>query len=482
MIRQLFLFLVAVFALLSPATANERPNILFLFSDDQAVETIGAYGLADIDTPNLDRLVAEGVSFTRAYNMGSWSGAVCVASRHMLNTGAFLWRAQAYSESLGKNGKASAGMPDLEEKGEMWSQLMAKAGYDTYFTGKWHVKADATKIFDLASNVRGGMPKDVEEGYNRPVQGLPDPWSPSDPKHGGFWEGGRHWSEVVADDAESFLRLAAESENPFFMYVAFNAPHDPRQAPKEYIDRYPLDRIAVPENFLPEYPYKDGIDNRPSLRDERLAPFPRTEFAVQVHRQEYFAIVSHMDAQIGRILDALEKSGKRDNTWIFFTSDHGLAVGRHGLFGKQNLFEHSTRVPLLMIGPGVAAGESVEEPVYLQDVMPTTLELAGADRPAQVEFRSLIPVSKGAKGYDGVYGAYLESQRSITTGNWKLVLYPKVPKVLLFDLESDPLEANDVSGVNPEKVSDLFGSLLKLQAEMGDGLDLAKSFPDLAGR
>ncbi|MDC3353397.1 sulfatase-like hydrolase/transferase, partial [Verrucomicrobiales bacterium] len=304
-------------------SAAEKPNILFLFADDQCFETIGALGLTDIETPNLDRLVERGTTFTRAYNMGSWSGAVCVASRHMLNTGAFVWHAQKISENIGKAKPQHADWPDFPKENLMWSQLMKSGGYDTYFTGKWHVRAKAEQIFDVSRNVRGGMPKQTPEGYNRPTQGVPDTWSPYDPKFGGFWEGGTHWSEVVADDAIDFLKMAKTETNPFFMYISFNAPHDPRQAPKFFIDKYPLDRIEVPANFLPEYPYKDQIDNRPGLRDEKLAPFPRTEYAVQVHRQEYFAIITHMDEQIGRILDHLEATGQDENTYIFFSADHG---------------------------------------------------------------------------------------------------------------------------------------------------------------
>lgn len=461
--------------------AKEKPNILFIFADDQCYETISAFGMTDIDTPNLDKLVERGTTFTHAYNMGSWSGAVCVASRHMLNTGAFVWKAEKIADNIGKKELPHPEWPDFQEQGLMWSQLMQSGGYTTYFTGKWHVKAKPETIFDVVKNVRGGMPAQTEEGYNRPTQGVPDKWSPYDESFGGFWEGGTHWSEVTANDAVEFLSMAESDENPFFMYVAFNAPHDPRQAPKEFVDMYPEDRILIPENFLPVYPYHEKIDNRPSLRDERLAPFPRTEFAVRVHRQEYYAIITHMDAQIGRILDALDASGQADNTYIFFTADHGLAVGHHGLIGKQNLFDHSVRVPFMMVGPDVDAGQSNDSLIYLQDVMPTSLELGGIEKPEHVQFDSLLPVLAGeSDGYDAIYGGYLKSQRSIVKDRFKLVLYPNVPKVLLFDLESDPSEMEDVSGKYPEKVQLLFSELQELAKQTGDHLDLKASFPDLA--
>lgn len=471
-----FLFILVT----SITFSDEKPNILFLFSDDQCFETIGAFGMTDIETPNLDRLVKEGTTFTHAYNMGGWNGAICVASRHMLNTGAFVWHAHKISENIRKKTPSNNGWPDFQKENLMWSQLMEKVGYETYFTGKWHVKAKPEEIFTVARNVRGGMPNQTPAGYNRPVEGEPDPWSPFDPKFEGFWKGGKHWSEVVADDAIDFLSMAKKSDNPFFMYIAFNAPHDPRQAPKEYIEKYPLDRMAVPANFLPEYPYKVEIDNPPGLRDEKLAPFPRTKYAVKVHRQEYYAIITHMDDQIGRVLDALEASGMKDNTYIFFTSDHGLSVGSHGLIGKQSLFDHSVRVPFMMAGPGVKPGAKIDSPIYLQDVMPTSLEAAGVTPPEHVQFQSLFPLLKGEPSeYESIYGAYQMSQRSITKDGLKLIAYPKVPKLLLFDLNDDPLEMKDVSSQHPEKVKNLFKKLIELQEETGDSLALKQSFPEM---
>ena len=474
MIRLVLLTLAAAFASVLSVYAKQ-PNVLFIFADDQCFETVGGLGLTDIETPYLDRLMKSGTTFTRAYNMGSWSPAVCVASRHMLNTGRFLWHAQQASN------KAEA----EREAGRFWSENMKKAGYDTYFTGKWHVQASADKCFNVARNVRGGMPRQTSAGYNRPLPGKPDPWSPSDPKFGGFWAGGKHWSEVVADDGIDFLDSAKKSEKPFFAYLAFNAVHDPRQSPKDFIEKYPLDRIKVPQNFLPMYPYKDKIGCRHGLRDEKLGPMPRTEHAVKVHRQEYYAIVTHMDVQIGRILDGLKKSGMADDTYIFFSADHGLGVGHHGLFGKQNLYEHSTRVPFIVSGPDVPKGKRVAAPVYLQDVMASSLEIAGVDKPEHVQFHSVLPLARGEtkkSNYDAIYGAYLSIQRSVTVKDKKLLLYPKVPVARLYDIGADPMEMKDLAEDEANKpiMQKLFARLLKLQEETGDKLDLKKPFPELA--
>ncbi|MDP7303556.1 MAG: sulfatase-like hydrolase/transferase, partial [Pirellulaceae bacterium] len=356
-------------------------------------------------------------------------------------------------------------------------------GYDTYFSGKWHVRANAEKAFDFVNHVRPGMPNQTAQGYNRPIEGQPDEWSPFDRKFDGFWKDGKHWSEVLGDDAIGYLAQAAKRDKPFFMYLAFNAPHDPRQSPKAYVDKYPLDRIKVPENYLSEYPYKEEMGAGKSLRDEKLAPFPRTKYAVKVNRQEYYAIITHMDAQIGRILEALEKSGKRDNTWIFFTADHGLAVGHHGLLGKQNLYDHSVRVPFMVVGPGVAANAKNNTPIYLQDVMPTSLELAKVERPDHVEFKSLLPVLSGAKTdhYDAIYGGYTDRQRMVTHDGYKLILYPRAKKLRLYHIDKDPLEMNDLAGEAKSQpvIKKLYEKFQELQRANGDKLDLALVFPQL---
>ncbi len=451
----------------SVSAAEMKPNVLFLFADDLAFDTIHALGNDEIETPNLDRLVKRGTTFTHAYNQGGWHGAICVASRTMLNTGRFLWHAEAEEKRL---------KPDYQAKGLMWSQLMAKAGYRTYFTGKWHVKADVNALFQTARHVRGGMPPQTEAGYNRPQEGKPDAWNPSDPAFGGFWQGGTHWSEVVANDALDYLKDAASHQNPFFMYLAFNAAHDPRQSPKEYVDKYPLEKVSLPKPFYAEYPYNIGSNK---VRDELLAPFPRTEYAVKVNRREYYALITHLDAQIGRILAGLEKSEMADNTYIVFTADHGLACGHHGLMGKQNLYDHSVRIPFMVVGPNVPQNRKIAAPIYMQDVMPTTLEWAGAKKPASVEFHSLVPLLTGESetSYDAIYGAYTQTQRMVTEGNDKLIVYPRIGKTMLFDLKTDPLETHDLAD-DPQykkKIRNLMDKLQSLQQTMGDKLDLTKS-------
>lgn len=456
---------------------EDLPNILFLFADDYTFDAIHALGNATIETPNLDRLVRNGTHFTQAFNMGGWNGAVCLASRAMIITGKSIWRAKAHTDQwLDKK--------NTEGIDSSWGKLMEQKGYQTFMTGKWHVPIDPKKIFQTVRNIRPGMPRDFfnkkgQKGYYRPVEGKEDQWSPSDSLNGGFWEGGVHWSEVVKNDAVDFIKQSQEKESPFFMYIAFNAPHDPRQSPKSFLDRYPLEKIPLPENWLPEYPYKDAIGNPKTLRDEALAPFPRTPFAIKTHIKEYYAIISHLDEQIGKIFQALEASGKADNTYIFFTGDHGLSVGKHGLLGKQSMFDHSIRVPLIISGPDIPKNESVDHSVYLQDIMATSLDLANIIPPPSNEFKSFLELAKGKTNEslypEGIYGAYIDYQRMIRKGDYKLILYPKIKKTLLFNLKEDPLERTDLSDKVQYKdtVRELFKDLQYLQKKMGDSLQLS---------
>ena len=194
-----------------------------------------------------------------------------------------------------------------------------------------------------------------------------------------------------------------------------------------------------------------------------------------MHRREYYALISHLDQQIGRILDSLERSGKADNTWIFFTSDHGLAVGNHGLFGKQNMYDHSIRVPFIVVGPSVPADHRISAPIYLQDAMATSLELAGIKRPEWVEFRSLVPLIQGKTNqspYAAIYGAYTHLQRCVVVDNWKLIQYPTAGVVRLYDLKNDPLELRDVANgkEHATRIIELLAELQDLQIQFDDPL------------
>jgi choline-sulfatase len=468
----------ALFAMLASSglAIEAKPNILLLITDDQSYDAVHALGWDELATPNLDRLAIEGTTFTHAYNQGSWDGAVCVASRTMLFTGKSLWRARSDE-------------PHLQERyvatGSSWPQRIRAAGYVTGMTGKWHIKADPTAVFDEVRHVRPGMPDEVADIYNRPREGERNLFDPADKNAGGYWSGGRHWSEVVADDAIEMLQASSRDRRPFFLYAAFNAPHDPRQSPAEYVAMYSADRMSIPQSYQPRCPFAEAMGAGPELRDEKLAPFPRTPYAVRTHRAEYAAIITHLDAQIGRILNAVDSLELRDTTRIIFTSDHGLAVGRHGLMGKQNLYDHSVRVPLVLSGPGLPKGERIDHRVYMQDIFPTVLSWVGATR-GDTDFHDLTPLleKQSVQRDDEVYGAYLDRQRMITCGEWKLIVYPTIRRLCLYNLADDPDELVDLGdkAENEIVVRHLLGQLRARQVKLDDPLELPESFVLANGR
>lgn len=439
--------ILALLLVLGHAVAGEAPpNILFIFSDDQRADTIAALGNGRVRTPNLDRLVKQGTAFTRAYCMGSMNGAVCVPSRAMLMTGRTLFRV---SEQL--------------KKEETWPERFSAAGYTTFMTGKWH-NGDKSLI------------RTFSEGRAVFLGGMTNPITASvhdlsvDHQLSKERRSGKHVVEVFADEAVSFLGRPT-SGKPFLCYVAFNAPHDPRIAPPEFHASYRADPPPIPANFLPQHPFDNG---ELSIRDENLLPFPRTESAVRGELADYYASVTFMDQQIGRILAALDASGQAGNTIIVFSSDHGLAIGSHGLMGKQNLYEHSMRAPLIIGGPGLPANKRSAALCHLLDIFPTLGELANISAPAGSEGISLAPVLRGqaTESRPLIGTAYKQVQRAMTDGRWKVIAYPRVPRVQLFDLLSDPDERIDLAGdpANRERLSGLIAKLVAWQKEHDDPL------------
>ncbi|MDQ6701285.1 MAG: sulfatase-like hydrolase/transferase [Acidobacteriota bacterium] len=445
--------------------APNRPNFLFMIADDLTFRGIRALSNAEIQTPNLDRLVNRGCAFTHCFHQGSWLPAVCVASRSMLNTGLTAFRARKTIDQT-----------------PLWGETLGSAGYNSFIIGKWHLdRPNLERSFKQIGPVAPGMFESGPEAYNRPSPG--NDWRPWDTSlkgqwlHTGVWQKAqkdqiRHSCAIWSDGAiDHLLHEAANDANPFFMYIGFNSPHDPRQAPKEFVDLYPTGKIEIPPNYLPEHPFDQG-DHR--VRDELLAPFPRTKEAVQLHRAEYYAHATYMDAQIGRILDALDQTGKAGNTYVIFTSDHGLAVGQHGLMGKQNMYDHSIRMPLLISGPGIPKGRKVDGLVYQHSVFATTCELANVAIPKMVEFPSLADILRGGGGvkHDAVFSFYRDFQRAVRTREHKLIVYPQAGVTQLFDLKKDPWETMDLAG-KPEHAA-LRGTMLnrlrQLQQDLGDEL------------
>ncbi|MDG1975194.1 MAG: sulfatase-like hydrolase/transferase, partial [Akkermansiaceae bacterium] len=318
---------------------RKRPNFIFLFADDQKANTIAAHGNQHIRTPNLDQLVERGFSFRNNYCAGSFSGAVCVASRAMLMTG------RQWLNLPKKNPGSNWGDAKI-----LPSYLTQQGGYRSHIIGKWHNgEATLKRAFSEGSSVYlGGMANHADFEVQNFAGGKLSGKNPA----GGFS------SEVFANDAVKFIEEANTEEN-FFLYVAFMAPHDPRNPPEEYREIYYQNRPPLPKNFLPQHPFKIGPVVS-SGRDESLAPWPRTKEVVSDQICEYYGLVTHLDEQVGRIMKALESSPHADNTYVIYTADHGLAMGSHGLLGKQSIYEHSMKCPLIIWGPEVPAGQSTE--------------------------------------------------------------------------------------------------------------------------
>lgn len=451
--------IVMTSAAASAGLAAERPNVLLLVSDDQRPDTIHALGNEPIQTPNLDALVRRGTVFSRA----SCAHPLCYPSRAELLTGCTGFRNGTYSRQ-----KLNAGVP-------LWPQVMREAGYRTAYVGKWHTAGRPSKIgyAECDGLYAGGQkgPAPYVDFRGRPATGYGG-WQFQTDEGQRFPEQGIGLTPNISSQfADAAIRLIEKkSDQPFFIHVNFTAPHDPRIWPPGYESKYPASSLPLPKNFLPEHPFDHGNARG---RDEVLLPFPRTAADVQQELACYYAVISHLDEQVGRIFRALDDAGQRDNTIVIYTSDHGLAIGSHGLVGKQNMYEHTINVPLIVAGPGVPAGQTRAAQCYLRDLFPTICDLAGIACP-QVDGLSLVPVLRGEKAEVRPFlvGYFQDSQRMIRAGHWKLVWYPKIDRWQLFDLAADPLEMHDLmadSDQQPRR-ADLRAQLLAWLKENQDPL------------
>jgi len=441
------------------AAGNASPNIVLLFADDMRGSTLLNPA---IRTPNLDRLREQGVHFTEAHIMGGDNGAVCAPSRAMLMTGRRLARLLPKGFEI----------PDDHT---LLGETLQQAGYDAFGTGKWHNSRHTfSRNFNLGEHIfMGGMydPWNTPLYHYKPEGDYTDRRpiirddrhdNAIDTLEGEYAFSGIHASEVFADAAIGFIESRGEGDKPFFLYTAFTAPHDPRSMPPEYLEWYDMDNMELPPNFLPEHPFDNG---QLIIRDEQLAATPRQPEEIKRHILEYYAMISHLDAQVGRILDALEAKGLKENTIIVFAGDNGLAVGQHGLMGKQNVYQHSVNIPLLMAGPGIPQGQTSDAFCYTTDLFPTLCELTGTEIPADLDGKSLQPLLKGKAEQvrEVMHFQYRHFQSAIRKGNDKLISYQVDGKqtLQLFDLGADPWETENLAEAQPQKAAEL---LTELQA------------------
>jgi arylsulfatase A-like enzyme len=416
----------------APPGRTSRPNVLFLFTDDQRADTIHALGNPLIQTPNLDRLAERGFVFRNAYCMGGNQPAVCLPSRTMLMSGRSLFHLKEATAQ-------AASLP----------RTFGAAGYVTYHHGK-----------------RGNTPQAIQTSFQINKYLANDQAERSSGYPG----------KEIADAAVAFLNERPR-DKPFFMYLAFANPHDPRVVNREYRDRYQEAAMPLPANYRPLHPFNNG---ELLVRDEQLAPWPRTPEVVRSHLTDYYGVITYLDMQIGRILQVLKDQAIDDETIIVFSSDHGLAIGSHGLFGKQNIYEDGMKVPLIFAGPGIPRGRS-EAFAYLFDIFPTLLDLAGLPNAEGLDGLSLAPILRGeSQGVrDAVFLAYRNFQRSIRVGPWKLIRYPEINRSQLFNLAADPAENHDLAAdpASESKVQELMARLAAEQKRQGDTLPLTSAQP-----
>lgn len=415
----------------SPRAAENRgrPNVVFLLADDLRADGLAALGNPVVKTPNLDRLIHRGFIFREAYTQGSMIGAVCLPSRTMVLTGRSLFRAQNV---------ASGADP------ARWTfpGAMKQAGYATVHAGKY-----------------GNSPRKITDEFDQ----TDDTGT----------------AESNADRIIAFIGRYA-GQKPLFVYYASPEPHDPQFAPQEYYTWYRPEKIPLPPAFAPYQPFDNG---EMIVRDEKTLPWPRTPERLRAKLARYYAATSYLDAQFGRIVEALRAAGHLDNTIFVIAGDNGLSLGQHGLLGKQNLYHFGgMHVPLVFAGHGIPQGET-KALAYLMDIFPTVCELAEIPRPGEVEGLSLAGVIQGRQSRvrDYLLTLYRDAQRAVTDGRWKLFRYPLIDKTQLFDLQADPYEQQDLAALPEQagRVRELLARMKELQQQWGDAypLEVPKPLP-----
>ena len=466
-VTRIFVIMFAVIFSVGIVGAADRPNIILIVSDDQRPDTIAALGNMVIRTPNLDRLVREGTAFTRA----TCGNPICTPSRAEILSGCSSFR----------SGVIDFGKP-IDPELPLMARWFSDAGYRTSYVGKWHNDgAPIDRGYSKTNGLyRGGGRKWYKpqvDWFGRPVTGYRGWIFQSDD--------GMKYPErgvgLTSDISEKFADAAIElleqrADKPFFIHVNFTAPHDPLMVDPTFGKMYDAAKMPLPKNFATEHSFDHGNFEG---RDEKLFAWPRTPEETRGELAAYYAVISHMDAQIGRVLKALEDSGELENTVIVFSSDHGLGVGSHGLRGKQSMYEHTIGVPLVMSGPGISKGTRLSTQCYLRDLFPTLCDLAGIVGPGErIDGRSLQPALRGEKKqiHPFIVGYFRNFQRMVRDTNWKYIEYPAIDRKQLFHLSEDPDELHDLSD-DPKHLTTkikLAATLHRWMKENGDPLSASR--------
>jgi choline-sulfatase len=415
-----------------------RPNILFIIVDDQSPFDLKIYDAqSSLETPAIDGLAAEGMVFDAAHHMGAWAGGVCTPSRHMIMSGRSVWHIPDKPKMQRNPLAANPQYVPTDLADHTMAAVFNAAGYDTMRTCKrGNSYAAANQQFTVVHDAT---------------------------KRGATDETGSAWH---AEQVLTYLkqRQGAQDKDPFLIYFGFSHPHDVRDGKPELLAKYGAhnhrDKNSLPSahpkqprlpiNYLPAHPFDNTHMN---VRDEVNVSGVwknRDERTIRNELGREFACSENIDIQIGRVLEQLKAMGELDNTYIFYTADHGMAIGRHGLQGKQNLYEHTWRVPFIVKGPGIQPGTRVPGNIYLLDVLATLCDLAGFEAPKTCEGLSIRPILEGRQDRlrDTLYGVYSGGQkpgmRCVKQGDWKLIKYEStkdgVSETQLFNLAENPDE------------------------------------------
>jgi len=463
--HRIILFLVAATFLLAGFLRAQSPNVLMIIVDDLRPE-LGIYG-SNVHTPNMDWLGAEGVVFDRAY----CNSAVCGASRSSFLTGIRPGRHRfvTYKTWAEKDAPGAVPLP----------ALFKKAGYQTVSMGKvfHHRKDFADAWTDLQSIPTNGSWRD----YLVPEHARMD----ADKEQRGpafeIYEGEeKYLDEKIADSAIDTLRKAGRTGQPFFLAAGFVKPHLPFNAPKKYWDLYDPDQIALPstyarsETFPPNAYHRSGeLRHYGGVPGDEVLP---EDYARQLIHG-YYASTSYVDAQIGRVLDELDRLGLRENTIVLLFSDHGYNLGEHTLWCKHCNFDHAMRVPLIIDAPGMTQNARTDALVELIDLYPTLVQLAGLQAPEdQLEGMSLVPILEDPETEVKPFviskyqeGISLRTDRYLYT-EWQDSATREIEGRMLFDLNDDPEETRNLA-IEPDQSTLMDELQATLHANWGEDFE-----------
>jgi len=419
-----------------------RPNILFIFSDQQHRFALGCMDNPDVITPNIDALAARGALFTQAYTCCP----VCTAARINFLTG----RYSNQTNSIGNCAPIPSDVTTLP-------MALKAAGYTTAFVGKWHIGGNGNR--PVPRELQGGF--DYYTGYQCYNGFLHEVcfWDENGEKR----QFDHHRTDVTADLA--IEKMDALSGSPFFLMVGFQAPHYPEEPSYEYAKMYEGKRIApranAREGVEPYTPTYSPPSPKPRENDHNYCRYGSD---MDEYRRLYNAMVTQIDANVGRLLTRLEELGIADDTIVLYTSDHGDMQGSQGITNKCAPFEESAGIPLVARAPGGVSGITSDAIVSGVDYMPTFLDLAGAPAPQGVMGRSFASVLRGERhAHDGPVFSEMHKWRMVRTRRWKLVVEGDDDHATrLYDMADDPHEMTNLVDApeHAETVTSLRGEIL----------------------